>query len=338
MTSLSLHLQDEEVRLEQEGKTLFTETLAGSDPSSRLRQFLNNIKDLVSREPLPYLVMAGDEDLIIGRETWGLYPVKRKLLALGFAIEIVLLLSASLYGAMQYERLPIVFAHATPIFLPNPAEIKHQKLYSPPRAAKIASAARRGGGGMKTPKLSRGVSPKVSLRQIVLPQEPTSAHPALPVREIVEISVPDSSVQISTAQIGDELEKIIGLFGGPGNGGGMGTGSGRGLGSGSGSGASGAAARGGPVNGILPPRVIHKVAPAYTQEARDAGYEGVLLVSGLIETDGRARMLRVMRGDVYGLGKMAIEAVEQWRFEPAKKDGKGYPLEIEIEVRFSIPK
>ena len=35
-----------------------------------------------------------------------------------------------------------------------------------------------------------------------------------------------------------------------------------------------------------------------------------------------------------GLDENAIEAVKQWRFEPAMKDGKPVAVEINVEVTF----
>jgi protein TonB len=44
----------------------------------------------------------------------------------------------------------------------------------------------------------------------------------------------------------------------------------------------------------------------------------------------------VVRGLGSGLDAKAIEAVERWRFEPAKKDGKPVNVEISVEVSFLL--
>jgi periplasmic protein TonB len=44
----------------------------------------------------------------------------------------------------------------------------------------------------------------------------------------------------------------------------------------------------------------------------------------------------VVRGLGSGLDAKAVEAVERWRFEPAKKDGKPVNVLISVEVSFLL--
>jgi TonB family protein len=37
-----------------------------------------------------------------------------------------------------------------------------------------------------------------------------------------------------------------------------------------------------------------------------------------------------------GLDEKAIEAVKQWRFAPARKDGKPVPVAVDVEVNFRL--
>jgi protein TonB len=46
--------------------------------------------------------------------------------------------------------------------------------------------------------------------------------------------------------------------------------------------------------------------------------------------------IRIVRGLGSGLDAKAIEAVRQWRFEPAKKDGKPVNVQISVEVAFRL--
>ncbi len=62
--------------------------------------------------------------------------------------------------------------------------------------------------------------------------------------------------------------------------------------------------------------ILVKTDPAYTEEARVAGLEGRVLVSGIITADGAMPDPRVVQSLGLGLDDKAIEAVKQWQFEP----------------------
>jgi periplasmic protein TonB len=85
-----------------------------------------------------------------------------------------------------------------------------------------------------------------------------------------------------------------------------------------------------------PPAVAHKVAPAYTQQAIQAGIEGAVVLYAEIGIDGGAHSLRVIRGLGYGLDQRAIEAVRRWTFYPAMKNGVPATTPATIQVEFHL--
>lgn len=87
---------------------------------------------------------------------------------------------------------------------------------------------------------------------------------------------------------------------------------------------------------ITPPRLIHKVEPAYTEEAKDAKIAGTAKLGVIIESDGLASEVKVLESLDPGLDANAILAVKQWRFEPATKDGKPVRVSAVIEVNFKL--
>jgi TonB family protein len=89
-------------------------------------------------------------------------------------------------------------------------------------------------------------------------------------------------------------------------------------------------------NGVTPPRLIFKVEPQYTEEARAAKYQGTVVLYVEIQPDGRAANIRVQRGLGLGLDEKAVEAVQQWRFSPGTKDGVSVPVQATIEVNFRL--
>jgi TonB family protein len=89
-------------------------------------------------------------------------------------------------------------------------------------------------------------------------------------------------------------------------------------------------------DGITSPRVLHKIEPQYTDEARDAKIEGTVLLSVVIRPDGLAHDINVTTTPDSGLGVKAVEAVGQWKFQPGTKDGEPVAVRAQIEVNFRL--
>lgn len=87
---------------------------------------------------------------------------------------------------------------------------------------------------------------------------------------------------------------------------------------------------------VSPPKVDVKVEPQYTEDARLAGYQGTVLLSIEIGADGVAHNIKVLRALAFGLDRKAIEAIGQWRFQPATKDGQPVKVKADVEVNFRL--
>jgi bla regulator protein blaR1 len=87
---------------------------------------------------------------------------------------------------------------------------------------------------------------------------------------------------------------------------------------------------------VVSPRLIHKVEPQYTEEARDAKIAGTVKLTVIIERDGHANDIKVIESLDPGLDANAILAVKQWEFEPAAKEGKPVRVSATIEVNFKL--
>jgi TonB family protein len=129
---------------------------------------------------------------------------------------------------------------------------------------------------------------------------------------------------------------------GPGSGGGTGTGTGTGSGPGNGAGigeGSIAGTGGGPYrpgSGITPPSLVREVKPVYTEEARRRSVEGDVVMEVVVRADGGIGAVRVLQGLGSGLDQRAIEAVRQWRFNPARRYGTPVDVLVEIAVEFKL--
>ena len=56
----------------------------------------------------------------------------------------------------------------------------------------------------------------------------------------------------------------------------------------------------------------------------------------VVGPDGRPHDMRVQRSLGMGLDEKAMEAVRQWKFEPARKDGQPVAVQINVEVNFRL--
>jgi len=88
--------------------------------------------------------------------------------------------------------------------------------------------------------------------------------------------------------------------------------------------------------GVIAPRVIEKLEPNYTQEAKDSKIQGRIKLSAIIDVDGKAHDIKVDEGIDEGLDANGVAAVQAWRFEPARKAGEPVPVAVRIEINFKL--
>ena len=87
-------------------------------------------------------------------------------------------------------------------------------------------------------------------------------------------------------------------------------------------------------DGVLPPRLLFAPEPEYSEEATKDNYGGICVLALIVGQDGRPHDINVARPLGKGLDEKAIEAVQQWRFMPAIKNGQPVSAAINVEVRF----
>src|SRR3984885_2690615 len=122
---------------------------------------------------------------------------------------------------------------------------------------------------------------------------------------------------------------------GAGYGGGMGSGTGNGFGPGTGGNAVGGVYQIG--GGVSAPIAIFTPEAEFSDEARRAKYQGVCLISLIVDAQGNPQDPRVIRALGMGLDEKALEAVRKYKFKPAMKDGRTpVPVRITIEVNFRL--
>ncbi len=84
-------------------------------------------------------------------------------------------------------------------------------------------------------------------------------------------------------------------------------------------------------SGLSEPKVIEKVNPVYPEEARDEKVQGVVVLDITVDTEGVVSAAKVMKDPDARLSKAAVEAVNQWKFEPARTS-TGDPVAVVYTV------
>ncbi len=85
-----------------------------------------------------------------------------------------------------------------------------------------------------------------------------------------------------------------------------------------------------------PVEIVSKPAPVYTAPAREQRIEGEVVLEVVFSASGRLRVLRVRDGLGHGLDEAAIEAAEQIRFTPARRDGRPVDHTTTLRVVFRL--
>ena len=85
-----------------------------------------------------------------------------------------------------------------------------------------------------------------------------------------------------------------------------------------------------------PPKLIHMVNAQFSDKARRAKLQGVVLLSLVVNEEGQPTDIQVTRPLGMGLDEKAVQAASQYEFEPATKDGKPVAAKISIEVNFRL--
>jgi TonB family protein len=88
--------------------------------------------------------------------------------------------------------------------------------------------------------------------------------------------------------------------------------------------------------GVTMPRAIHTVEAQFTEEARNAKHQGICGLTMVVGIDGKPYNIVVVKKLGMGLDQKAIEAVRQWTFEPAKRNGRPIPSHLRLNVTFSL--
>ena len=302
------------------------------------RSFYDNVHDLLFPEKLPPLKLTSRPVRV--REIWGETSHKKSALTGSLTIHamiIVALVAISLVGkkVVQEVQKPVV-----QLVEPNLSDFMPMTV----KPEKVSMGGGGGGGDHDKLQAPKGRLPKQAMVQYTPPAVVVrNEAPKMSVEPTVVIPPNVKVPQVNVATLGDPMSHVAGPpSNGTGSGGGIGSGSGGGIGSGDGPGVG--PGRGGGIGGgvfrvgggVSAPRAIYTPDPQYSEEARKAKYQGVVVLWLIVDPNGAPRDIKVARSLGMGLDQKAIEAVRNWKFEPAQKDGHPVAVQINVEVTFRL--
>jgi TonB family protein len=91
-----------------------------------------------------------------------------------------------------------------------------------------------------------------------------------------------------------------------------------------------------PIGGdVRPARLIFSVPPTYPMLAKSQHVSGNVLVDALIDATGRVTAMNVVSGPTL-LHQAAMDALKQWKYQPASLDGKAVPMHLAVTIRFRL--
>jgi len=93
-----------------------------------------------------------------------------------------------------------------------------------------------------------------------------------------------------------------------------------------------------PAVDLSQPVATRKVDPGYPLQLMRENVGGTVILFAIIHADGTVGNVLVLRGVDDRLDKLATEAVAQWRFQPATKNGSPVAVEATFQIPFRPPR
>ena len=85
------------------------------------------------------------------------------------------------------------------------------------------------------------------------------------------------------------------------------------------------------------PQVLQQPKPSYTEKAKEARIEGIMLVSAVIRKNGSVDQIKVIKGLGYGLDESAVNTISrEWKFKPGTLNDEPVDVSVVMEVSFRL--
>jgi periplasmic protein TonB len=90
------------------------------------------------------------------------------------------------------------------------------------------------------------------------------------------------------------------------------------------------------IPGDAPPKPLHTVKPDYPFDMKRAGLSGIVTLSCLVDEQGRVRDALVEKTPGPSFGASALEAIRQWTFTPAIRNGTPVAVRVTLPMNFVL--
>jgi len=87
---------------------------------------------------------------------------------------------------------------------------------------------------------------------------------------------------------------------------------------------------------VKAPERVYSPQPNYTEIARKARIQGVVIVQAIIDKEGNVTNIKVLKGLPMGLEEAAVDAMKQWKFKPATLNGRPVTVYYNLTVNFKL--
>jgi len=292
------------------------------------RGLYENIHDRFFAPQLPPLVLTSTPIPVADRMASNTNP---------WAVGTATLVNGGILALMLLMGVKAV-VHSEPFPKSGPSfHIDNFPLFAPSNS----SHGGRGGGTNDPLDPNKGRLPKLDMNAVEKLQVPLLDHPKLALDNSIavppEVKLPDNPMMLMIGVHNSTNVTVV--SGGPGSHGGIGFGPDGSYGPGSGPGwgpDSGSGVYQPGIGGVSQPVPISTPEAEFSDEARLQKYEGVCVISVIIDAQGNPQSPQVVRRLGMGLDENALEAVMKYRFKPARKDGTPVAVRISVMVNFRL--